>query len=169
MFNSERQKKISYCVFIVYLLLLIWLVLFKFSLNVSELPHIRHINMIPFSESLIINGKLDISEIVYNVLVFVPLGVYTAIFKAKSGFVIKAMPAFFISITFELIQYIFSIGATDITDVIDNTAGGIAGILLYMILKKIFTEKSISIVNIIGILVEISALLMLAILLIANR
>jgi glycopeptide antibiotics resistance protein len=103
------------------------------------------------------------------VLVFVPLGVYTAIFKAKSGFVVKAMPAFCISIAFEFIQYIFSIGATDITDVIDNTAGGIVGILLYMILKKIFAGKSISIVNIIGILVEISALLMLAVLLTFNK
>ncbi len=41
---------------------------------------------------------------------------------------------------FEASQYIFGIGASDITDIITNTIGGIIGICIYMVIKKAFKE-----------------------------
>lgn len=169
MFTSKSQKKISIAVFGLYILLLIWLILFKFNINLTDLGYIRNVNLIPFKESLIINGHLDISEIIYNVLVFVPLGVYINIFTPKLPFIIKILPSLFLSLLLETLQFIFAIGASDITDVISNTVGGFLGIILFFLLKKLFREKFISIVNLIGLMIELFALIMLTLLLVANR
>ncbi len=168
MFNSKRQRNISYIVFGIYMMLLIWLILFKFTTNFSELDYIRNINFIPFSESLITNGHLDITEIVYNILVFTPLGVYVSAFKPNWSFLRKAGASLCLSLLFETLQFIFAIGASDITDLIGNTVGGIIGIVIFLFFKKIFKKKSITIINCIGLIVELLAIAMLGILLIGN-
>lgn len=94
MFTSKKQKIITYTVFGVYLFLLIWLILFKFSTNPFELDRFRNINLIPFRQSLAVNGKLAVDEIIYNMLVFVPFGVYTAFLLPKQNF-LKKRPSLF--------------------------------------------------------------------------
>lgn len=168
MFNSKIQRNISYIVLGIYIMLLIWLILFKFTTNFSELDHIRNINFIPFSESLIINGHMDIKEIVYNILVFVPLGVYVGTFKPNWSFLRKAMPSLCLSLLFETLQFIFAIGASDITDLIGNTLGGVIGIVIFLFFNRIFKKKSITIINCIGLIVEFLAIAMLGFLFIGN-
>lgn len=48
----------------------------------------RNINLIPFKEAMILNGKLELSEIIYNILVFVP---WVYMFKSLSltGYISK--------------------------------------------------------------------------------
>lgn len=65
-------------------------------------------------------------------------------------------------------QYAFAIGASDITDVIDNTMGGILGILLFMLLEKIFKKHTATIVNLIGMVMEIAAIILITVILLAN-
>ncbi|MDP4108311.1 MAG: VanZ family protein, partial [Bacillota bacterium] len=48
-----------------------------------------------------------------------------------------------LSLTFEFIQFIFAIGATDITDVITNTVGGFLGLKLYSLSNKYITNKKL--------------------------
>ena len=168
MFNSKNQKTMSFIVVGIYLFLLVWLIIFKFNTNFTDIDHIRSINLIPFKESVIVNGRLNIQEILYNVLVFVPLGVYINIFKNDWSFAKKILPALCLSIIFELVQFIFAIGASDITDVIGNTLGGIVGLICYIIFKKIFKYKTITIINVNGLIIDVFAIAMLAILLIAN-
>lgn len=43
---------------------------------------------------------------------------------------------FILSFTLETMQFILSIGASDITDIITNTTGTIVGLFLYFILEK---------------------------------
>ena len=169
MFHSKGQKIVSYIVFGIYVILLIWLILFKFSTNFHDLPRIRNINLIPYGESVVINGKIFFGEIFWNILVFVPLGVYLSIFKYNWSFVKKAVPCFLLSFLFEIIQYVFAIGASDITDLIGNTLGGIAGIAICTLFKRLFKEKFITIINSIGLTIEVLAVLMLGILFVANR
>ena len=45
-------------------------------------------------------------------------------------------------IMFESLQYIFHLGAADITDTIMNTVGGCAGFLIYFVSYKIFGNKA---------------------------
>lgn len=59
--------------------------------------------------------------------------------KNKRGYQNKAMFFYLstVSLLFEIIQYILSIGSSDITDIITNTLGGLVGVLVVSILRKI--------------------------------
>ncbi len=142
MFKTKQQRNLSLVIFGVYMFLLIWLILFKFTTNLKDLSHIRNINFIPFQESMIVNGKLELSEIIYNILVFVPLGVYIGIFKQNWSFIKKIMPCLCLSLLFEILQFTFAIGASDITDIIGNTLGGFIGIAICILLRK-FLKKNL--------------------------
>ena len=64
MFQSPKQRIVSRIVFSMYLVLLTWLVLFKFATSLSELPSIRGINLIPFYYEQETNTHL--SEVLYT-------------------------------------------------------------------------------------------------------
>ncbi|MBO5106653.1 MAG: VanZ family protein [Clostridia bacterium] len=166
MFQSKKQKITSHIVFCVYFALLVWLVVFKFATSPSQLPSIQSINLIPYYYAF--NTIAHLKQVIYNIIVFVPLGVYIQIFKNEWKIITKCAAVFLTSFLFEAVQYIFAIGVSDITDIIDNTAGGIIGIIIFVIIRKIAPKKYISIFNTLGILVEITAIGMLALLLIAN-
>ena len=167
MFESTKQKTISYIVFSIYLILLVWLVLFKFAINLSELPCIRGINLSPFHYSLETNAHLK--EVLYNIVVFVPLGVCVQLFRENWKISTKCLVVFLASLLFEVVQFIFAIGASDITDIIGNTLGGIFGILFCIMMKKIASKKFISIINALGMFIEFVAIGLLVLLLIANK
>jgi glycopeptide antibiotics resistance protein len=80
------------------------------------------------------------------------------------------LPIFGVSILFEIIQFIFGLGASDITDLINNTLGGVIGILIYFILNKIFKSdlKLNKVINIFASLGTICLVLLLTILIISN-
>lgn len=166
MFQSTKQKRISYIVFSVYLILLIWLVLFKFATNPSEIPSMRGINLIPFYYGK--ETSVHLKEVIYNIIVFVPLGVYVQIFRENWKKVMKCLVILLTSFLFEIVQFIFAIGASDVTDLIGNTIGGIVGILLCVILKKFTPKKFISIINVSGLLIELVAIGLMLLLLGAN-
>lgn len=166
MFQSTKQKRISYIVYSVYFILLIWLVLFKFATNLSELPSMRSINLIPFYYNQETNTHLR--EVLYNIIVFIPLGVYVQIFKENWKKAMKCLAVFGISFLFEVVQFIFAIGASDVTDLIGNTIGGIVGIFFCIVMKKIAPKKFISIINVSGLLIEIVAIGLMVLLLRVN-
>lgn len=169
MFESKLQRNLTCVVFVVYLALLAWLILFKFATGPADLVHMRGINLIPFYYDTEVNPLLHVKEVGYNMLVFVPLGVYSCIFLSDKGLLQKALPAFLLSLLFEALQYVFAIGATDITDLIGNTSGGLAGIGLFYVLRRLFQRKHLAVINGVGAAVEICAVLMLGIVLAANR
>ncbi len=160
---TKREKIISVIIFGIYMLLLTWLILFKFSTDFINLPFKRNINLIPFAEPKLVNGKVDISEMLYNFAVFVPFGVYIGMFFTKFKFFIKLILPFCLSLLYEVIQYVFAIGLSDITDVITNTAGGIFGLLCFELLCSILKKKVITVINIIGFAVELIAFVLLSV------
>lgn len=164
-FSSKRQKVVSVVVFAVYLALLVWLVLFKFATNASEIPHLRGINWLPFHYAE--ETSSHASEVVQNILIFIPLGVYAAAFLPKPKG-LALVPAFAVSLLFEVTQYVFSLGASDVTDLIGNTLGGMLGVGLFWLLGKITARYRMRVINLIGVAVEIGGIALLAVLLIAN-
>ena len=166
MFQTTKQKREAYIVFSVYFMLLIWLVLFKFATSLSELPSIRGINLIPFYYDQ--ETGTHLKEVLYNIIVFIPLGVYVQIFKEDWKIAKKCMVAFLNSFLFEVVQFIFAIGASDITDIIGNTLGGIVGIFVCIMMKKIAPKKYIFTINVLGMFIEIMAIGLLVLLLVAN-
>ncbi|MGL6198579.1 MAG: VanZ family protein [Lachnospiraceae bacterium] len=138
---QAKRKNITILLFIIYLLILTWIVLFKMTFSFNEMPNLRNINLIPYAESTIVNNSVDYSEIIYNSVAFIPVGVYITMLRSNWSFLKKIIPVLALSIFYEVMQFIFAIGATDITDVINNTIGGIVGILFYVITSKLIKNK----------------------------
>ena len=163
--KNEKKSKALLVVFGIYLALLVWCILFKFALRPEEIPHLRGINLIPYAASVVVNGKVQISEIIENMLV----GLCISAFYPDSEIQNRILLASGLSLFFEVTQYIFAIGASDITDVIDNTLGAVIGILLYLGMKKIWKEKTGKIITILGAVLEVLFLALLFFTFAANR
>lgn len=121
-------KSLARILFGVYLVVLAWLILFKFSTHIASVLHYdkRSLNFEPFSSA---SGSPG--ESVDNVLVFVPFGLLLSVNFKRMSFWSKLLIVLMASITAEAIQYAFAIGATDVTDVITNTLGGLIGLVGY--------------------------------------
>ena len=133
---------------VIYLIILTWIILLKTQFSFSALGHYRSVNLIPFAGSVVINGKVDLDEILNNFIVFIPVGLYLGMMMPKSSTLRKIAPIFGLSLLYEVIQFIYAIGASDITDLIMNTLGGAAGIFLVFLITKLLKEKTVKILNI---------------------
>ena len=74
-----------------------------------------------------------------------------------------------ISLAYEIIQFIFAIGASDITDLISNTLGGIIGIALVYVLSIVLKDKTHKILNRIAIVCTVLVVAFLFMLLAVNN
>lgn len=166
--KNNRQRNLTRILFAVYFLILVWILLFKMSFSLDELYKSRSINLIPFMGSVIVNGRIYINEIIDNILVFIPLGIYICMLKEDWPILRKISVGFFISLGIEVLQFILAIGATDITDLIGNTLGGIIGIGVFYLFSKLFKNKTNKIINILALIVTILLVSMISILLLAN-
>lgn len=146
--NSSIRKNITNLLFIIYIILLVAIVIFKFPFRFGS-DGIRLISLIPFQGSFDKNGDLLILEILYNVCIFIPLGIYFSLLKPQWSFMKKVSIIILISIIFEVMQFIFAIGRSDLTDILNNTIGGIIGIGVYSWLFQILKEKTSKIINIV--------------------
>ena len=158
------QEKIAKGLAIIYVVSLTWIILFKMQFPFENLPQIRHINLVPFAESAVVNGKIDFDEIIGNILIFIPAGLYLNMLKRNWSFFTKVGLIAGISLSYEVLQYLFGIGATDITDLIGNTLGGVVGLGMYRLFLKIGkTEAQAN--RILTFLASIGTMLMLSLLL----
>lgn len=106
------------------------------------------------------------SEVIYNFVVFVPFGLLLSATLKRARFLQKLALIFAFSLAAEIIQYVFAIGRTDITDVIANTSGGLFGLALYYVTHKyIHNEKLDRFITIAGSILLALAILFLGLLL----
>ena len=152
----EKRHILTIVLFAVYMLLLTGVILFKLPFYSEKISDgIRVINLIPFQGSFDKNGVVVLREIVYNILIFIPLGVYVCTFKNEWSFLKKVIPIFSLSLALEVLQFIFALGRSDITDLLGNTLGGITGIVIYALLFSIFKNKTDKVVNILALILTI--------------
>lgn len=141
-----KKKIINYLFFlgvIFYVCFIIWNILFKYctplELFSSNREYYRSLNLIPFND--VINGKFNKLDIIGNMILFIPLGIYISMLHIDSKIYKNLFKILCISLIFELIQYLFGLGASDTTDVITNVIGGTIGIGIYLILKIFFKDS----------------------------
>ena len=163
--KDNRQNNLTRILFAVYFIILVWILLFKMSFSIDELYKNRSINIIPFMGSVIVNGRIYISEIINNIVVFIPVGIYVCMLKKDWPILKKISVGFFISLGIEVLQFVLSIGATDITDLIGNTFGGIVGILVFYLFSTVFKNKTNNIINILALIATILLIVLISILL----
>ena len=146
---KSEKSKMAIIVFIIYLALATWVILFKMAVLPSEIPHVfrRTFNFIPLKESVYINGKLYAWEIIYNVLIFVPFGVFVSSLEKSWSAGRKILAGFVFSLILEVLQFVFAMGMGDITDLIANTAGAFAGVGIYGFIEKGLKNKTDKVIN----------------------
>lgn len=142
----EKRKKqfnsfILFGVFLLlYTLLFIYALIFKhvspIELFSSDREYLRGFNVIPFHTIYsYISGSQNIiivaSNILGNIILFVPLGIYLQLLKKNKKIWISILIVFLITMFVEAFQVIFGLGVGDIDDIILNCLGGIIGILVY--------------------------------------
>lgn len=146
--EHQKTNRITKVLFTVYLVILLWILLFKLGVRFSYMSA-RKTSLIPFSDAV------DASQLILNVLVFIPLGIYTAILFGRWSFWKKVLFVFLTSLLIEALQFVLAIGALDSTDIITNTAGGIVGIAVCKAIEKAFgngprTQRFINMIALIG-------------------
>ena len=131
-------KKLAQLLFFIYIL-----VLFKLSfhpLAFLEMTNTRSLNLTPLAMS---GGR---REVLFNILAFIPFGILLTMNAPKISFLNKLAISILLSFSFESLQYLLAIGATDITDLITNSLGALLGISFYYLLIKVFSKAKVDLV-----------------------
>lgn len=156
--KAKRSSTLTYILFIIYILLLIWIILFKLHFSFAEMDRVRLINLIPFQSS-----GIGANEI-YNILFFIPLGIYICMLKNEWSFVFKIMTILCVSLALEILQFVFAIGRSDITDLLCNALGGLIGIGFFKLLFLALKNKTNKVLNAVLLLITVCILVFFALL-----
>jgi glycopeptide antibiotics resistance protein len=167
--ETDRRSVLTIALFAIYVALLIGVILFKFPFSSEATVGGRVLNLIPLAGSFRENGTLRLDELIENVLIFVPFGIYIGMVKPNWSFARRILPIVGTSVAFETIQYIFAIGRADVTDVITNTLGGLIGIGAYVLLSKANRHRAERVINVVALILTVLVLLYSAFLLSRSR
>ena len=94
--ENSKKKNLTKVLFCIYFFILVWILLFKMSFSLDELYGHRNINLIPYYGSAYVNGRLYMTEIINNILVFVPVGIYVSMIK-EDWSILKKISVSFLS------------------------------------------------------------------------
>lgn len=151
--NQKRLIKVSRLLFLGYIFLVLYFLLFAESFGRTEIKQDYSYNLTAFKEikryiewakASDTGFKMMLLNIWGNVLCFVPYGFFIPVlFKKMRHMAAVTIAALGFSVFVETFQLLFKIGSFDIDDIILNTAGGIIGFILYIILKKILKNRII--------------------------
>ena len=145
------NKKLLTGAFLLYVILLAWFILFR--ANVPEFcGKYRGIELVPFADKdNYVSATAKYLTQIGNVVLFIPAGLYFPLFLRQSRWPIRVAGSFalvlLLSLALEATQYALTIGLSSMTDLIENGAGGIVGIILYESLKKVTPAKRIDAIN----------------------
>ncbi|MBS6975957.1 MAG: VanZ family protein [Eggerthellaceae bacterium] len=143
-FQMERpagflgSRALTGCLFAVYLAFLAWIVLLKGQFSLDVAGTMRSVNLVPLAGATVINGAADYREAVENLVAFVPFGLYLGMLAGRQPLWRGIAAVAAVSLGFEVLQFAFAMGASDVTDLIANTAGGALGLGLYALARRAF-------------------------------
>ena len=160
----QRERLVLSALFAIYLVLLAWIVLWKLEApwigEAALLP--RPVKLIPFLPS----GDAEASpplEVVVNVLLFIPFGLYLGLL-APSWQWWKATGVFVgVSLALEVTQHLISVGSADITDIIVNAAGGLAGLGLLALVRRRLGARTDAVMTTVAVVGTVLSVLAVAI------
>lgn len=161
MSNKSKNIFLRVCchiIFIIYLICLIMIILFKYrgltkTVNIliaGELSSRYHsFNIIPFQSiweftKLMFSGYFSrgFNNIIGNIFVFAPFGYFMPLlYKNCRKLKTVALAGFFVSLFFEICQYVLHLGSADIDDIILNVLGVTLGFLFFKGMIAITDKK----------------------------
>lgn len=150
-FNEKLLKIFSIVLFICYLILLIWIVVFKCNYNSSMLKTYDYFSqmnleqrfkffLVPFNDYFIepfTQTRMNtFQDDMLNIAIFIPLGLYVSYFIKNKKFIKTLGIAFALSVIFEVFQLFSLVGAFASKDLITNLLGAILGNLIFRLIYK---------------------------------
>ncbi|HFU4455491.1 TPA: VanZ family protein [Streptococcus suis] len=155
-----QTRKISMFLFLTYLLLLTWMIVFKMDLSILAGRYTTaQINLLPLAGTAVYDGVLNFPEILFNVVSFIPFGIYMEILFRKASWTVNLLVILLVSLAFEVVQYILLLGIADITDLLANGLGGAIGINIMYVLTSIWHEKTYARMNVFSLVLTIFVIL----------
>lgn len=156
--------------FLIYLILLVWIILFKLQFSIHDLDMVRSVNFIPFYYDKEIGTEFHLKEVFENLLIFVPMGIYLQMLLPKGRFHGKLAVIAGTSLLLETAQYVLAIGRSDITDLLSNTTGGLLGLALYCIIARLLRnrERADKLFLVLAVIASVIVIGLLALLLFLN-
>lgn len=130
-----------FILFAVYLILLTWVVLWKLELPYVGVGALREVKLVPFVPSTGYGASAPV-EVVANVVLFVPFGLYLGLLAPAWRWWKVAGVLAGASLVLEVAQYSLILGSSDITDLVVNTAGGLAGLGLLARARRRLQERT---------------------------
>jgi glycopeptide antibiotics resistance protein len=167
-YMAEREpprgggRVLLFLLFALYLVLLAWIVVWKL-----EVPHIgggalRQIKLVPFGPSSC-DGASELTEVVANVLFFLPFGLYLGLLAPTWPWWKTAGTLVGASLALEIAQYVLAVGSSDVTDLMTNTAGGLAGLGMLVLARRTLGARAVAAMTRVCWIVTVLALLATAI------
>lgn len=134
-----RDKLLFHTLMYIYLSFVLYFTLMPV---LASLPCALHHPYVPMSWYLFDDyrmGREDATrQIILNFIMLLPFGFLLPVVKKRSALVCL-LSVFLLSLSIELIQPFFS-RASDITDLVTNTAGGSLGYFLYVLLRPLVNK-----------------------------
>jgi glycopeptide antibiotics resistance protein len=137
------MKFLKFLFSFVYFIILIYAVFFA---RRRRHLSVRYVNIVPFknliNEFRLLNLKESrdvfnyFSNLLGNIALFMPYSFILIVLFDNKNDKSLLLSAFLISVSIELLQYLFCVGVADVDDVLLNTFGALAGILVCRIFKK---------------------------------
>ncbi|MET0781072.1 MAG: VanZ family protein [Microbacterium sp.] len=140
---TRRVRSLLWVLFALYVAMLVWVVVWKL-----EVPHIgrggiREVKLVPFAPDAC-DGASAPSEVLANVLLFIPFGVYLGLLAPTWRWWRIAGTIAAASLSLEVAQYGMAVGSADVTDLITNTAGGLTGIGLLALARRRLKARTVT-------------------------
>ncbi len=161
--TTKKIRRLCSVTFILYMLLLFWIIALKCNMKDAILGAKLYNQLFTLAERFEIYlsyfAKTDFKDGAVNVLIFIPVGMMMPFLIQKRAFFKTVFFCFLISAGFEILQIVNGIGAFTYIDIINNTAGGILGAIIYLLLHKKAKEKPLAITFAILILLQIPILI----------
>lgn len=139
-----------YSVFALYMVML-FAILFRSQLETRTIKLVPFGTIFDFLSREKVSYVFIISNLLGNVILFMPLGIYFALFSHGKHENRNVFLVFLTSFLAEVIQVTFKWGVGDIDDMILNTLGGYLGVVSYrFLLAKLEEDKARKIVEIVA-------------------
>lgn len=142
---KKNARLVCILLFVVYIALLAYLLFLSPAFGRKQ-DIIREYNLVPLHtisnyilKRSLISPKIFITNIIGNVVAFMPMGFLIPIIQKNSkSFWMVLVGSSIISLFVEIMQYVFSVGSFDVDDVILNSLGGAVGYIIYYFVKKYY-------------------------------
>lgn len=98
--------------------------------------------------NLIDIARYAMPELIMNTVIFIPIGVISYYYKKKANLLVSILVGLSLSLIIEILQFVFSCGASELIDVVHNTFGCVVGYLLGIgstFIISMFNSKSMEV------------------------